>query len=105
MITVRALYPVLLSSVLSSGCGPTGDHKLTAVDLRVSSSGECTIGNDRLNCGVVGAYIVQHYDSDEVDVRLRVDRNVKYDEMAKVLASLQSSHIVRVGFVNYKHGT
>jgi biopolymer transport protein ExbD len=43
--------------------------------------------------------------TDEVDVRLRVDRSVKYDEIAKVLASLESCHIVRVGFANYKRGT
>jgi len=63
------------------------------------------IGDHRLNCGDVGAYIAKHYEVDEVDVRLRPDRSVKYDEMAKVLASLQSSRIVRVGFVNYRPGT
>lgn len=48
---------------------------------------------------------VQHYDSDEVDVRLHVDRSVKYDQIGRVLASLQSSRIVRVGFANSKPGT
>lgn len=105
MNTVRTLWPVLLCSSLSSGCGSTGDHKPTAVDLRVSSSGHCTIANHRLNCGDVGAYIVRHYDSDEVDVRLHVDRGVKYQEIVKVLTSLRSTHIVRVGVVNYWPGT
>jgi biopolymer transport protein ExbD len=105
VIRKQALCPVLLSLILFSGCGPTVDHKLTAVELHVSSSGECTIGDHRLSCSDVGAYITQHYDVDEVDVRLRPDRGVKYDEIAKVLASLQSSRIVRVGFVNYKPGT
>lgn len=105
MNTVRTLCPVLLCSILSSGCGPTGDQKPTAVDLRVSSSSHCIVGDHRLNCGDVGEYIVRHYDSDEVDVRLHVDRGVKYQEIVKVLTSLQSTHIVRVGIVNYWPGT
>lgn len=105
MNTLRTLCQVLLFSILSSGCGPTVDGKLTTIDLRVSSSGECAIGEHRVSCSDLGAYIVQHYDSDEVDVRLHVDRSVKYDQIGRVLASLQSSRIVRVGFANSKPGT
>ena len=104
MSPLRRLCPLLLSSILSTGCGVAGDHKLTPVELRVSSSGECAIGDHRLNCGDVRAYIVQHYDPDDIEVRLHFDRGVKYDEIAKVLTSLQSFHIAPPGVVNYKPG-
>lgn len=72
------------------------------LDVTVTSSGACSIGNNRLNCGEVGAYILQHEDTDAVEVRIRATPHARYEDVANLLASLQSRHVrvQKLGFVN-----
>jgi biopolymer transport protein ExbD len=81
---------------------PPPDQRPEVIDLEVDFDGTVVYnGNVVPDAGTLDGYFRTEAQKDpQPEIHLRPDRRVKYDAVAKVLASAQRNHMKKIGFVN-----
>src|SRR5580700_3461035 len=81
---------------------PPPDQRPEVIDLEVDFDGTVVYnGNVVPDAATLDGYFRTEAQKDpQPEIHLRPDRRVKYDAVAKVLASAQRNHMKKIGFVN-----
>ncbi len=80
------------------GCGSPKER--IVISVRISPYNECTFDRSPSDCANIGAAIVQVHPHSDLEVHICAHKHARYETVAGVLSSLESSGIERIGFID-----
>jgi biopolymer transport protein ExbD len=104
LVTLIISLPIMTHAVkldMPHGNPPPPDARPEVIDLEIDFDGTVVWNGTVVQMNQLEGYFRQEADkSPQPEIHLRPDRRVKYDFVARVLASAQRNRMVKIGFVN-----
>jgi biopolymer transport protein ExbD len=104
LVTLIMTLPIMTHAVkldMPQANNPPPDVRPEVIELEVDFDGTIVWNGTVVNADQLESYFrIESSKDPQPEIHLRPDRRVKYDHVAKLLASAQRNYMKKIGFVN-----
>ena len=90
-------------ALLLAGCGFAEAQPVVLV--HISPENQCSFDERPVDCGAIGAAIVQAHPNTDLEIQVCADHRARSDTVNSTLESLRMAGLRRIGFVACSDGT